>query len=182
MATTVLDQLITVLGFKADTKDLDKINQKIKDVQGSINKVAKGFAIAGAALTGVGIAVLKASLSYEEAINNLRVFTDLTEESIGKLKEQARLLGAGGRFGAKDVIAGQTQLLRGQFDVQEAMEAMPDVVRLATAAMIPLDQAAGAVDATLRQFNLKATDTEHVVNLIGQTMKNARAPRRCWLV
>ena len=57
MATTVLDQLITVLGFKADTKDLDKINQKIKNIQGSINKVAKGFAIAGAALTGVGVAV-----------------------------------------------------------------------------------------------------------------------------
>ena len=176
MATTVLDQLITVLGFKGDTKDLDKINQKIKNVQGSINKVAKGFAIAGAALTGVGVAVLKASLSYEEAINNLRVFTDLTEESIDLLKDQARELGAGGRFGAKDVIAGQTQLLRGQFDVQEAMRAMPDVVRLATAAMIPLDQAASAVDATLRQFNLKATDTGHVVNLIGQTMKNARAP------
>ena len=52
MATTVLDQLITIFGFKADTKDLDKINQKIKNIQGSINKVAKGFAIAGAALTG----------------------------------------------------------------------------------------------------------------------------------
>ena len=176
MATTVIDQLVTILGFKGDTKDLDKINQKIKNVQGSINKVAKGFAIAGAALTGVGVAVVKASLSYEEAINNLRVYTDLTEKSIDLLKRQARELGKGGRFGAEDVIAGQTQLLRGQFDVQEAIEAMPDVVRLATAAMIPLDQAASAVDATLRQFNLKATDTEHVVNLIGQTMKNARAP------
>ena len=84
MATTVLDQLITIFGFKADTKDLDKINQKIKNIQGSINKVAKGFAIAGAALTGVGVAVLKTSLSYEEAINDLRVFTDLTEDSIDR--------------------------------------------------------------------------------------------------
>ena len=173
MATTVLDELITIFGFKANTKDLDKINQKIKNIQGSINKVAKGFAIAGAALTGVGVAVVKASLSYEEAINDLRVFTDLTEDSIDKLKDQARELGKGGRFGAKEVLAGQRALFQGQFSVNEVLKQMPHIVNSATASLVPLDQRAQEVVTILKQWKLEASDTQDVTDLLGAASKQA---------
>ena len=173
MATTVLDELITILGFKGDTKDLDKINQKIKNVQGSINKVAKGFAIAGAALTGVGVAVVKTSLSYEEAINDLRVFTDLTEESVKQLKDQARELGKGGRFGAKEVLAGQRALFQGQFAVNEVLKEMDHIVHSATASLVPLDQRAQEVVTILKQWKLEASDTQHVTDLLGAASKQA---------
>ena len=173
MATTVLDELITIFGFKADTKDLDKINQKIKNIQGSINKVAKGFAIAGAALTGVGVAVLKTSLSYEEAINDLRVFTDLTEENIDSLKRQARELGKGGRFGAKEVLAGQRALFQGQFSLNEVLEEMDHIVHSATASLVPLDQRAQEVVTILKQWKLEASDTQDVTDLLGAASKQA---------
>ncbi len=173
MATTVLDELITIFGFKANTKDLDKINQKIKNVQGSINKVAKGFAIAGAALTGVGVAVVKASLSYEEAINDLRVFTDLTEDSIDKLKDQARELGKGGRFGAKEVLAGQRALFQGQFSLNEVLREMGHIVNSATASLVPLDQRAQEVVTILKQWKLEASDTQDVTDLLGAASKQA---------
>ena len=173
MATTVLDELITIFGFKADTKDLDKINQKIKNIQGSINKVAKGFAIAGAALTGVGVAVVKASLSYEEAINDLRVFTDLTEDSVDALKRQARELGKGGRFGAKEVLAGQRALFQGQFSVNEVLKEMDHIVHSATASLVPLDQRAQEVVTILKQWKLEASDTQHVTDLLGAASKQA---------
>ena len=173
MATTVLDQLVTIFGFKADTKDLDKINQKIKNIQGSINKVAKGFAIAGAALTGVGVAVVKASLSYEEAINDLRVFTDLTEKSIDSLKIQARELGKGGRFGAKEVLAGQRALFQGQFSVNEVLGEMEHIVNSATASLVPLDQRAQEVVTILKQWKLEASDTQDVTDLLGAASKQA---------
>ena len=173
MATTVLDELITIFGFKANTKDLDKINQKIKNIQGSINKVAKGFAIAGAALTGVGVAVVKASLSYEEAVNELRVFTDLTEDSIKLLKDQARELGKGGRFGAKEVLAGQRALFQGQFSLNEVLEQMPHIVNSATASLVPLDQRAQEVVTILKQWKLEASDTQDVTDLLGAASKQA---------
>ena len=152
---------------------MDKINQKIKNIQGSINKVAKGFAIAGAALTGVGVAVVKASLSYEEAINDLRVFTDLTEKSIDSLKIQARELGKGGRFGAKEVLAGQRALFQGQFSVNEVLGEMEHIVNSATASLVPLDQRAQEVVTILKQWKLEASDTQDVTDLLGAASKQA---------
>ena len=115
---TVLDQLVVDIAFRGDRKELDKFEQGVKNLNQQLNKVARGFAVAGAALTAALVGVAKVSLTHEQAVNNLRVLNKLTEEQIALLEKQAQEEGGEGRFDSKDVLLAQHELIRAGWEPQ----------------------------------------------------------------
>ena len=142
---TVIDQLAVEIFFKGDRRELDKFDQGIKNLKGRLDGLAKGFTIAGAGLTAALAGIGRVNLNFEDALNDIRVFSNQGEKEIKKIEDQARELGKGGRFDAKNVLEGQRALLQGQFSLNEVLAQMPHIVDSATASLTPLDQRAGEV-------------------------------------
>ena len=170
---TVLDQLVVDLIFKGSTKELDKFEQGVKNLNQQLNKVARGFAVAGAALTATLVGVAKVALTHEQAVNNLRVLNKLTEEQIALLEEQAQEEGREGRFDSKDVLAAQHELIRAGWDHNQVLDEMTHIIAFATAGELDLAIAAQQVVGQLGQMDLEASGTEQAVNFMGKAFQNS---------
>ncbi len=76
MASTVIDELITILGFNVQSDDLKKLDRQLKEVDRSVkqtmDRFAKGAAILGTALTGITFTVGRTVLSFDRAMNTLQ--------------------------------------------------------------------------------------------------------------
>ena len=175
MASTVLDELITIIGFKGDTRDLDRVQARLKQVQSNINTVARNFGIAGAALTGVGFVVGRTILSFDRAMNTLRAtFLDVPAEQIQRLEKQARDLGESTSKSATDAANAQVELARAGLDANQVMKAIPDVLNLAIAGELEMAEAAGLVTNQLASFRLETTETERVVDVLAKTATSSK--------
>ena len=170
---TVLDQLVVDIIFRGDRKELDKFEQGVKNLNQQLNKVARGFAVAGAALTAALVGVAKVALTHEQAVNNLRVLNKLTEEQIGLLEQDAQLHGEKGRFDSKDVLAAQHELIRAGWDHNQVLDEMTHIIAFATAGELDLATAAQQVLGQLGQMNLEASGTEQAVNFMGKAFQNS---------
>ena len=168
---TVIDELVTVIsnryeGNKDIQSALDGYKRLNRGFQDTVRNMAKGAAILGAALTGVGAVVIKATVPYEQALNDLRAFAEVTQDELDQLDTVARKIGSSGRFGATDVLEGQREFLRNQFSVNETLAATPHLEHLAAAGMMDMDKAANLVAHTLRRFDLGADQVQHVTDVL----------------
>ena len=175
MATTVLDELITIIGFKGDTRELDRVQQRVRQVQSNINTMVRNFAIAGAALTGVGFVVGRTILSFDRAMNTLRAtFLDAPTEELAELEQQAKDLGATTSKSATDAANAQVELARAGLSTKQVMEAIPDVLNLAIAGELDMAEAAGLVTSQLAAFKFETSETERVVDVLAKTAVSAK--------
>ncbi len=175
MPRTVLDELITIIGFRGDTRELDRVKRRIADVDRAINTVARNFAIAGAALTGVGFVVGRTVLSFDRAMNTLRAtLLDAPVDKLQELRDQAQQLGAETSKSATDAANAQVELARAGLDVEQVLEAIPDVLNLAIAGELEMGEAAGLATNQLAAFKLETSETERVVDVLAKTAVSAR--------
>ena len=179
MATTVIDELITILGFKVQSDDLKKLDRQLRDVDRSVkqtmDRFAKGAAILGTALTGISFTVGRTVLSFDRAMNTLQAtFLDEPASQIETLRLQAQQLGAETSKSATDVANAQVELARAGLDVKQVLQAVPHVLDLAIAGELEMGEAAGLVTNQLAAFGLETTETGRVVDVLTRTAVSAR--------
>ena len=137
--------------------------------------MARNFAIAGAALTGVGFVVGRTILSFDRGMNTLRpTFLDAPTEELLKLEKQAKDLGAETSKSATDAANAQVELARAGLSTNQVMGAIPSVLNLAIAGELDMAEAAGLVTNQLAAFNLETSETERVVDVLAKTASSAR--------
>ena len=179
MATTVIDELITILGFKVQSDDLKKLDRQLRDVDRSVkqtmDRFAKGAAILGTALTGISFTVGRTVLSFDRAMNTLQAtFLDEPVSQLSGLREQARQLGADTSRSASNVANAQVELARAGLDVEQVFQAVPHVLNLAIAGELEMGEAAGLVTNQLAAFSLETTETGRVVDVLTRTAVSAK--------
>ena len=106
---------------------------------------------------------------FEETMATVGEVAGATEEQFAKLTGAARQLGATTRFTATEAGEGLLFLARAGFTSQEAMEALPATLNLATAGMLGLGEAADFASNIVSQFNLSAAETVRVVDTLVAT-------------
>ena len=172
---TVIDELITVLGFKADLRGLERANQRINEYKRGLDSLARNMGFLGAALTGTGVAIGKTVLDFDRAQNTLAgVFLDVPTEELNRLREQALELGATTSKSARDAANAQVELARSGLDVQQVYESIPHVLNLAIAGELEMGEAAGLVTNQLAAFKVETSETERVVDVLVKTANSAR--------
>ena len=175
MAGTVLDELITIIGFRGDTRELDRVQQRVRQIESNINTMVRNFAIAGAALTGVGFVVGRTILSFDRAMNTLRAtFLEAPTDELADLEQQAKDLGATTSKSATDAANAQVELARAGLSTKQVMEAIPDVLNLAIAGELEMAEAAGLVTSQLAAFKFETSETERVVDVLAKTAVSAK--------
>ena len=174
MADFTVDTLTTVLRFRRDDKAIDEVQRRLKGYQDRLNSISRNMSIAGAVLTGVGVAVGRTLLDFDRASNTLAArLGSATVDQLEALSEQARELGRTTSKSASDVVRAQTELAAAGFEVNEVLSATPNILNLAVAGELSMADAAQLAGNQLNTFGLHAGDTGRVVDVLVRAANSA---------
>lgn len=124
------------------------------------------------AVTGLVSVLLSASQTVEKfdaAQSNLAAILNTNKEGISSLTEEAKKYGATTAFTASQVSELQTELAKLGFTQGQIKDATPAVLDLAAATGTDLGNAATIAAQTLNAFQLEASETQRVVDVIAQS-------------
>ena len=142
MPTTVIDTLITEFVFKGDRRELDRLEQGVKNLNKRINDVVRPFAVAGT----VGAAALgligKAGLNTEEALLRTRAALGLTEDQMRTLREEALRVGSRLPLNTADIVNAQQAYGKLGATFQEIIRDTPAIAGAAVATGLAPEQVA----------------------------------------
>ena len=174
MPDRIIDRLVTIFAFEADDASLTRTKRRFEALQGGLNHMATGLAVAAGALVGVGFIAANSALAFEQAMNSLAAVSNANADEMARFREQARLLGATTMFSATQVANAQVVLAQQGLKTNEVLMVMPNVLRLAAAGALDMADAAALTTGVLRPFNMELSQAGHLGNLLAQTARSAR--------
>lgn len=124
--------------------------------------IIAGFRALGSVLTNA----LKIYKEFEKESSRLAAIVGKNKDEIKALTEQAKLLGSTTAFTAKQVIELQIELGKLGFSLKEIEASTPGILALAAATGTELASAAELAGATLRIFNLDASQMSRVTDVL----------------
>lgn len=136
--------------------------ERLSGVMGSVKNVA-GFAAASAGITGIGAAfskTLSLGNDYTNQMNTFTAVTGATEKQLAAASQRAKELGNDVSLpatSAGDAAAAMTELAKGGFTVEQAMEAAKGTLQLSAAAQIDAATAATIQSQALQAFGKDAS-------------------------
>ena len=139
---TVIDTLIAQIVFKGDTKALDNVNQRLKQLSTNLNAMGRKFAFAGGAITTFSGLFLKSFAGFDDAMTqSLAIMEDVSDAMRKKMAKAAKDVALTTRFSAKDAAASYFFLASAGLDAKQSIEALPLVAQFAQAGMFDMAQA-----------------------------------------
>ena len=159
---TVLDKLVTILGYEVDDKGLTDAQKRVDKFKKDMDNVAANIGIAGAALTAGLFVVGKSVLEFERQMNALGAATNATDEDMAKLRKQAKALGVQTAFSASQAAQAQTELGKAGLSTTEILGTMNGVLALAAAGQLGMAEAASITTSTLAAFKLETSDSARI--------------------
>jgi TP901 family phage tail tape measure protein len=171
-----LGALTVALGLDADrfTKGVKEAKSSWGSLKGDLAGLGKGLG-AGAALAAGGVAlVAKAAADLETELTKAAAVSQGGMANFAAFKAAALDASSGSAASAKQAGESLKYLAMAGFDAQEAMTALPDTIRLASAAGVELGRSADIASDILTGFGLKAADLGHAndVLVLGFTRTN----------
>ncbi len=141
----------------------DKLSKPMQKMQQNMKK----FAAIGGAVVAAGLAVTtRAFIEFDESItaasakfSGLNLATEEGQETLKRLGDTAREVGATTKFSATEAAQGLDFLAMAGFDAEQAIAALPQVVNLATVAQVDLATATDISSDALGAFGLMTDDT-----------------------
>lgn len=169
--TKKLSNITVIIKIKAKdeaTKTINKIQSKINSfIKAGAKKVISIGATRMMAVVGAGIgASVKAFSEYEQGLSNIKAVTEATDTQIKQLGDTAKSLGSSTAWSAVQVVQAEELLVQAGFSVQETITALPGLLSLASAGGLDLAAATDIVSGTLRGFNLNASESSHVADVL----------------
>jgi len=125
-----------------------------------------------AALAASGYAMsrmLAPAVKFEAAMSKVGAVSRASDLDLERLNATARKLGAETPWSATQAAEGMQYLAMAGFKVSETVEAMPGMLDLASAGAIDLGAAADIASNVLTGFNMKASETGHLGDVLVNT-------------
>jgi TP901 family phage tail tape measure protein len=139
--------------------EAEKVNKSIRSVGASLLAISVG---AGLGL-GASVNTLK---NFGQAMSEVKAVSGATAAELAALTAEARRLGGTTRFSATEAATAIGLLARAGFTANEALVAVSGTLNLAQAGGLGLAESADIVSNVLGGFNLKATQTARIVDVL----------------
>jgi TP901 family phage tail tape measure protein len=153
---------------------VDNVSRKFRRLRHGMNSMAQGFHEARMAMViftaGVGVSVAAAA-KFENQMAVVRSVLGLSIADTKELENEMKRLGATTVFTATEAAEGAEKLGRAGFSMRETMAALPGVLNMAAAEGMDLARASTIASNTLRQFNLDASESDRVADVLAQTSR-----------
>ena len=156
---------------------------------GSMAATGAGGLATGSGILYAGARMFAPGVQFDSDMSKVQALTRLNkdDEQLAALRAQARQLGADTMFSATDAAQGQGFLAMAGFKPEDILAAMPGLLDVAKAGDSELSDTADIVSNILTGFNLKATETSRLgdvlvgaftrsntnLQMLGETMKYA---------
>lgn len=150
-----------------------KIQVKMRAAGRTISSFGRSFAqIGGAAAIGL-IPVISRFASFDDAVREVGAVSRATDSELAKLRETAKRLGATTSFTATQVAELMAELGRAGFSPDKINEMTGAVLNLARATKTEAAVASGIMAASIRQFELSASDATRVADVLTTTANSS---------
>jgi len=180
--------IATIIGFKADTRDLRKAGREFDDlarkgdraerrIRNSATNMTKGFGqlksaigLVTAAIAAMGgYSAVRQIANFETELNKLQAVSGSTASQMAALEDQARSLGATTTFAANEAAQAQVFLAQAGFKSNEVLKATPGILKLAIAGNLDLARAADIASNVLGGMALQVDDLNRVNDVLAKT-------------
>jgi len=181
--TTSLGKLLVELlwddkGFKAGA---NRAKATVEQVGNSMthfadvvqNTVARGFQVATAAAAAFVAATVVTGTSFEAQMKRVQAISGATGADFDLLTAKARQLGKDTLFTATQAGEALEVLAQGGLSVSESLEAVDAALYLAGTSGASIEETAGMVISTMRQFGLEATDSMRIADVMSKAMRSS---------
>jgi len=133
--------------------------------------LAAGFA--ARAIAGTITEIAKLNAEFDLLARRTAAISDATEDQAAKLRATALQLGETTIFTAREAASAQAELAKAGFEVTENLAALPGVLDLAAAGQVELKEATLIMARTLRGFNLEASESARVTDVLAAAAVNS---------
>lgn len=158
---------------------IDRMSQASRRSDASFGNLARTITRTAAALGLVVSAstAIRSSLStlssFEESMSRVRAITRATADDMRQLSAVARELGATTEFTASQAADGLQFLGLAGFTAAQSIQAIPDVLNLATAASLDLGRAADIASNIMSAFGIAADNASRVTDVLAASSSRA---------
>ena len=166
----------------AELKRLDKTMGQNQRNVGNYSKALGGLGrVAAAAGIGFGVTELVQGISrgikvfadFSRQISFLGAVSQASVEDLAKLESNAKRLGESTQFTASQVAQLQIEFAKLGFTPAEILDATADSLNLAAVAQADLGETAQVVGSTLNAFNLDASESGRVTDVLASAFSNS---------
>ena len=178
MATRRIDSLFVELLFRGDTKGLENVNRKLRDMDRRVQAVARGVQVAVTAAIGIGTAAFFTGSKTEREFAKLQTQLGDTKEQVEAIKPQLRAL-------SQETGRAYDQLAAAFFNLKSSVQGISDekalevITASAKAATIELgrvDALALVAGVTIRQFGEDTISGQKALDILHATIKSGTIP------
>ena len=180
MANT--EKIVVQVVVKGD-KDLQRVGKTADKSTKSFGKMAAGIGLAVTAFSAINKqigAAINTFKKFEFQMAKVKATTGATEKDFKKLNATAKQLGRTTFFTASQVGELQMNYAKLGFTTSEILDAQEATLRLATATGSDLARAAVVAGAAVRGFNLDASETERVVDVMAVAFTSSALDIEKW--
>ncbi|AZV46841.1 phage tail tape measure protein [Nautilia sp. PV-1] len=110
----------------------------------------------------------KAGIDFQSSMARVKALTGATGKEFDQLRATAKKLGATTVFSASEAAQGMQFLAMAGYKTNDIVKAMPGILNLASAGQLDLAQTADIASNILSGFNLKASQTTHVADVLAK--------------
>lgn len=201
MANTVtIDAKLNETGVVSGAKKVKVSLEDIKKADGSLNwkgmkegeettkKAGDGFTVfkgilANLATVGIGMAIgavkdfcaniVEIGKTFETSMSKVSALSGATGDDLAALEAKARELGASTTFSASEAADALGYMALAGWDTAQMLEGVGSVLTLAQAGEMDLAAASDLVTDYLSAFNMEASDTARMVDVLAYAQSNA---------
>ena len=163
-------------GFGRGVQNVNKYKDSINNVGSSMRNVGSNMSLYFTlpVVAGFGAAI-KTGADFEQQMARVGAIAGSSKSDLKSLSDQAVDLGAKTSLSASEVAKGMEELAALGMNTNQIMKAMPGVISAAEASGSDLATTATIMASSLNSFNLKASDSSHVADVLATAANDSAA-------
>ncbi|MFI4855138.1 MAG: phage tail tape measure protein, partial [Phycisphaerales bacterium JB065] len=155
------------------SKGLRKVQAKLKSFGSEIQRIGQGFLFGGAAAGLPFWLSARAFGEFEQSMALVLAVTGANREEFARLNAEAERLGKTTVFTATQAADAMGFFARAGFQVNDILNAIGPALDLAAAGQIDVAQAADIATQVLKQFNIDASESKRVMDVLAKASTSA---------
>lgn len=169
-------QYLSGSGFGKGIQTVNKYKDSINNVGSSMRNVGSNMSMYFTlpVVAGFGAAI-KTGADFEGQMSRVGAIAGSSKSQLKAMSDQAVDLGAKTSLSASEVAKGMEELAALGMNTNQIMKAMPGVISAAEASGSDLATTATIMASSLNSFNLKASDSGHVSDLLATAANDSAA-------
>ena len=162
----------TKTAMKSVQGNMDKLQGKMKRIRPSLDRIAKGFVLAGAAMTvAIGVKAIKEAVKFEKAMASVATLIDTSSENMVKMGKKVKEIAQRIPKDIEDLTAALYDVRSAGISAADAMDVLETSGRLAVAGLATTQEATNLLTSAINVYGDESHDANAIAEILFKTVK-----------